>query len=54
MPVNILVKYATTAEQQEAVLRSLRESIQVNHFHWDAIGKRAIEVAGGAPAFATA
>jgi pyrroloquinoline quinone (PQQ) biosynthesis protein C len=54
MPVNILVKYATTAEQQEAVLRSLRESIQVNHFHWDAIGKRAIEVARGAPVFATA
>ena len=54
MPVNILVKYATSAEQQEAVLAALHESIEVNRFHWDTIGKRAIEVARGAPVSATA
>jgi pyrroloquinoline quinone (PQQ) biosynthesis protein C len=46
--VSILEQYATTPEQQAKVLATLRESMEVSRFHFDMIGRRAIEASRAA------
>jgi pyrroloquinoline quinone (PQQ) biosynthesis protein C len=48
--VDILARYATTPEQQAIVLATLRESMEVSRFHFDTVGRRAIEASRAAAA----
>jgi pyrroloquinoline quinone (PQQ) biosynthesis protein C len=42
-PIKILIKYATTAEAEEAVLRALSETFRVKRFRWDTVLSKAID-----------
>jgi pyrroloquinoline quinone (PQQ) biosynthesis protein C len=46
--VDLLVRHATTADEQARVLQTLRESMEVSRYHFDAIGRRAIEASQAA------
>jgi pyrroloquinoline quinone (PQQ) biosynthesis protein C len=42
-PIKILIKYATTPQDEEAVLRALRETFRVKRFRWDTFLNEAIK-----------